>query len=66
MIDDKDLVVFTSMSQCIVALATSHDSVEDEAMKNIVHDAALICLAVMSPQEKTNADLMAFDGGKLQ
>jgi hypothetical protein len=66
MINDKDLVVFTSMSQCIVALATSHDSVEDEAMKNIVHDAALICLAVMSPKEKTYADLMAFDGGKIQ
>lgn len=54
------------MSQCIVALASAHDGVEDEAMKNIVHDAALICLSIMSPQDKPNADLMAFDGGKLQ
>lgn len=53
------------MSQCIVALATAHDDVQDEAMKNIVHDAALICLSIMSPQEQ-KADLMAFDGGKLQ
>jgi len=62
---DNELVIYTSMSQCIVALATSHDEVEDEAMRNIVHDAALICLSIMSPQEKT-ADLMSFDGGKLQ
>lgn len=54
------------MSQCIVALATAHDGVEDEAMQNIVHDAALICLSIMSPQDKSKADLMAFDGGKLQ
>jgi|TARA_R110001606_G_scaffold11709_3_gene50605 hypothetical protein len=62
---DNELVIYTSMSQCIVALATAHDGVTDEAMKNIVHDAALICLSVMSPQE-TSADLMSFDGGKLQ
>tara|TARA_B100000768_G_scaffold178746_1_gene195046 strand:+ start:131 stop:325 length:195 start_codon:yes stop_codon:yes gene_type:complete len=63
---DNELVIYTSMSQCIVALATAHDGVEDEAMKNIVHDAALICLSIMSPQDKSKADLMAFDGGKLQ
>lgn len=63
---DNELVIYTSMSQCIVALATAHDGVKDEAMKNIVHDAALICLSIMSPQDKPNADLMAFDGGKLQ
>lgn len=62
---DNELVIFTSMSQCIVALATAHDGVQDEAMKNIVHDAALICLSIMSPQDQ-KADLMAFDGGKLQ
>ncbi len=62
---DNELVIYTSMSQCIVALATAHDSVQDEAMKNIVHDAALICLSIMSPQDQ-KADLMAFDGGKLQ
>jgi len=62
---DNELVIFTSMSQCIVALATAHDGVKDEAMKNIVHDAALICLSIMSPQDQ-KADLMAFDGGKLQ
>ena len=62
---DNELVIFTSMSQCIVALATAHDGVQDEAMKNIVHDTALICLSIMSPQDQ-KADLMAFDGGKLQ
>ena len=65
--EELDLVVLTSMSQCIARLSEVHDKVSDKGMQDIVHDAALICLTMMVPEEEQDRGvLMSFDGGKLQ
>tara|TARA_B100000780_G_C21066579_1_gene428928 strand:- start:363 stop:563 length:201 start_codon:yes stop_codon:yes gene_type:complete len=64
--EGTDLIVFTAMSASIAKLAEVHASLADTAMQNIVHDAALICLQIMSIDDSTTAELMAFDGGKMQ
>tara|TARA_B110000046_G_scaffold180959_1_gene212379 strand:- start:571 stop:774 length:204 start_codon:yes stop_codon:yes gene_type:complete len=65
--EEVDLVVLTSMSQCIVKLAEVHDKVSDKGMKDIVHDAALTCLRMMaSPEDEDRGVLMSLDGGKMQ
>jgi hypothetical protein len=65
--EEVDLVVLTSMSQCIVKLAEVHDKVSEKGMKDIVHDAALTCLRMMSSlEEEDRGVLMSLDGGKMQ
>jgi len=65
--EEVELVVLTSMSQCIAKLAEVHDKVSDKGMQDIVHDAALICLTLMVPEEEQDKGvLMSFDGGKMQ
>ena len=67
MYEEVDLVVLTSMSQCIVKLAEVHDKVSEKGMKDIVHDAALTCLRMMSSREDEDRGvLMSLDGGKMQ
>lgn len=65
--EEAALVVSTTMSQCIAKLAEVHGKVSDKGMQDIVHDAALICLALMAPEEEQDRGvLMSFDGGKMQ
>lgn len=65
--ENIDLVVLTAMSQCIAKLAAVQDKASDQGMKDIVHDAALICLTIMAPQDDGERGvLMSFDGGKMQ
>jgi len=65
--DNIDLVVLTAMSQCIAKLAAAQEKTSDQGMKNIVHDAALICLTLMAPEDDGDKGvLMSFDGGKMQ
>ena len=54
------------MSASIARLAEVYSSVDDDDMQNIVHDAALICLQIMTIDDSMTAELMAFDGGKMQ
>jgi hypothetical protein len=66
--DDKiDLIVLSTMAGCIARLAAVQEKASDKGMKDIVHDAALICLTLMAPQEDEKRDvLVSFDGGKMQ
>ena len=66
--ENIDLIVLTSMSQCVAKLAEVHDKTTDKGMQDIVHDAALICLTMMTPQddEEARGVLTSFDGGKMQ
>ena len=66
--DDKiNLIVLSTMAQSIARLAAAQEKASDQGMKDIVHDAALICLTLMAPQEEEKRDvLVSFDGGKLQ
>ena len=65
--ENIDLVVLTTMSQCIAKLAEVHDKTADKGLQNIVHDAALVCLTMMAPQDDGERGvLMSFDGGKMQ
>jgi|TARA_R110000744_G_scaffold331992_1_gene437411 hypothetical protein len=64
--EGTDLIVFTAMSASIARLAEVYSSVDDDDMQNIVHDAALICLQIMTIDDSMTAELMAFDGGKMQ
>lgn len=56
------------MAQCVARLAEVHPNLKDPEMQNMVHDAALICLSIMSfkDPEDGGADLFSFDGGKMQ
>lgn len=67
--ENIDLIVLTSMSQCVAKLAEVHDKTTDKGMQDIVHDAALICLTMMAPQDDDDGErgiVMAFSGGKMQ
>ena len=65
--EEIDLAVLVSMSQCIARLAEVHDKASDKAMQDIIHDAALICLTMMVPEDEPEGGvLMSFDGGKMQ
>ena len=64
--EDTDLIVFTALSASIAKLAEVYSSVDDTGLRNIVHDAALICLQVMTIDDSVTAELMSFDGGKMQ
>ena len=66
--DQLSLAVISNMAQCVARLAEVHPQLKDTEMQNMVHDAALICLSVMTfddPQDG-GADLFSFDGGKMQ
>ena len=66
--DQISLAVLSHMAQCVARLAEVHPNLEDQEMQNMVHDAALICLSIMSfkDPEDGGADLFSFDGGKMQ
>jgi|TARA_B110000259_G_scaffold4784_1_gene5422 hypothetical protein len=64
--EGTELIVFTAMSASIAKLAEVYSSVDDINMRNIVHDAALICLQVMTIDDSMTAELMSLDGGKMQ
>lgn len=68
MADEIPLAVLSNMAQCVARLAEVHPKLEDEEMQNMVHDAALICLSVMTFDDPNDggADLFSFDGGKMQ
>ena len=66
--ENIDLAILISMSQSIAKLAGAYDTTSDKDMQAIVHDAALICLSLMVPQDDDGdrGVLMSFDGGKMQ
>tara|TARA_R110002153_G_scaffold123092_1_gene269117 strand:- start:567 stop:767 length:201 start_codon:yes stop_codon:yes gene_type:complete len=64
--DGTDLIVFTAMATNIAKLAAVYSSLDDISMRNIVHDASLICLQIMTIDDSMTAELMSFDGGKMQ
>ncbi len=66
--DEVSLVVVSNMAQCVARLAEVHPNLKDLEMQNMVHDAALICLSIMSfkDPEDGGANLFSFDGGKMQ
>ena len=66
--DEVSLGVMSNMAHCIARLAEVHQNLKDPEMQNMVQDAALICLSIMSSNdpEEGGADLFSFDGGKMQ
>ena len=64
--DGTDLIVFTAMASNIAKLAAVYSSLDDISMRNIVHDASLICLQIMTIDDSMTAELMSLDGGKMQ
>ncbi len=63
---DDDLAVFAVMSQSIAKLAKAYSHLDDNDMQNIVHDASLICLSIMTIDDSPTAELRSFNGGKMQ
>ena len=62
---EDELPIFAVLADAIGKLALTHAKLTDETMKNIVHDAALLCLHEMNPP-KQSASLHVFEGGRPQ